>query len=321
VELRRLAKTDFDVSAVALGCWPIAGMTSRGVTDDESIATVRACFDSGVNFLDTAYCYGRNGESEDLIRRALKGRRDEIVIATKGGIHWGDDGNQVLDSSPERLRQECEESLRRLGTDRVELYYVHAPDKHTPIAETAGGMKELLDSGKIRAAGVSNYRLDQLQQFAAVCPLSAYQPPFNMLQRDIEKDTLPWCVENDVSVCIYWPLLKGLLAGKLSRDTRFPPDDSRSRYPMYQGEEWEKNLDFVDRLREVATDAGKTVAQVVINWTIHQPGITVALCGAKRPEQIEETAGGAGWRLTNTQLAAIDEALAQRGPAQTRLPV
>jgi aryl-alcohol dehydrogenase-like predicted oxidoreductase len=321
MEKRRLGHTEIEVSAVALGCWPIAGMTSPGVSDGDSVAAIRASFDQGINHLDTAYCYGTDGQSERLIRRALGDRRDEMVIATKGGLHWDAQGGQQRDASPRTLRRECEESLGRLGTDRVELLYLHAPDDKVPLAESAGELKRLRDEGKTRAVGVSNLNLAQLEEFSAECPVAAFQPPYSMLQRSIEADTLPWCREHGVSVLVYWPLMKGLLAGKLSRDHVFAATDSRLKYPMFQGEEWLKNHDFVDELREVAVDAGRTVAQLVINWTISQPGITSALCGAKRPEQIEETAGGADWQLTNEQLARIERALANRGEPVTKDPV
>lgn len=321
MDRRPLGQTGMFISPVALGCWPIAGMTSAGVSDRDSLATIAACFDLGINFLDTAYCYGRHGESERLIAQALAGRRDEMVIATKGGVHWGAEGQQIVDGRPETLRHECEESLRRLNTDRVELLYLHAPDPRTPLAESAGALADLLRAGKTRSVGVSNVSLDQLREFAAACPLSAVQPPYNMLQRDIEQDVIPWCMEQGVSVIIYWPLLKGLLAGKLARDTVFPPTDSRSRYPMFHGDEWEKNQALVDRLRPIAAESGHTVAELVIQWTIAQPGITAALCGAKRPDQIRENAGGMGWRLTYDQSAAIERALAERGKAKIRQPV
>jgi aryl-alcohol dehydrogenase-like predicted oxidoreductase len=317
---RPLGKTDIRVSSVALGCWPIAGMTSSGVTDENSIATIHACFELGINFLDTAYMYGVNGESEKLIARALGNRRGEMVIATKGGLHW-EGGRRVPDGRPATLRRECEESLRRLGTDRVELYYLHAPDPNVPVRESAGELKRLLTEGKTRAVGVSNVTLAQLEEFVAECPLSAYQPVYNMLQRGIEADTLPWCREHDVSVLVYWPLLKGLLAGGLRRGDVLPEGDNRRKYRMFQGDEWQKNQDLVDQLRAVAEDAGRTVAQVVIAWTIQQPGITVALCGAKRPDQIRDNAGAVGWELTQSQLAAIDRALADRGPADVESPV
>jgi aryl-alcohol dehydrogenase-like predicted oxidoreductase len=321
MQTRPLGNSGLSVTPIALGCWPIAGMTSPDVNDTDSLATITACFDLGINFLDTAYCYGAHGESERLIARALGSRRHEMVIATKGGIEWGPDRKQVIDGRPATIRRHCEESLRRLQTDRVELLYLHAPDPHTPITETAAEFKRLLDEGKTRAVGVSNVSLAQLEAFQSVCPLSAYQPPYNMLQREIELDTLPWCVAHNVAVVIYWPLLKGLLAGKLQRDHVFAEGDSRRKYPMFQGDEWQRNHDLVDDLRTIAAKTGHSVAQLVINWTIRQPGITVALCGAKRPDQIIDNAGGAGWELTAAQLQQIDSALTRRGKAATRRPV
>jgi aryl-alcohol dehydrogenase-like predicted oxidoreductase len=320
MELRPLGNTGIPVSPVALGCWPIAGLASPGTNDRDSIATIRACFDLGINHLDTAYCYGREGESETLIARAVGGRRAEMVIATKGGLHWDCDGNQAHDASPAALRRQCEESLRRLQTDYVDLLYLHAPDPKVPVAESAAALRRLMEEGKTRSVGASNLTLAQLDEFAAACPITAYQPPYNMLQRQIEADVLPWCRRNGVAVMVYWPLMKGLLAGKLRRDQSFA-GDTRRKYPMFQGEEYRKNLDLVDTLAEIAAWSGHTVAQLVINWTIHQPGVTAALCGAKRPEQIADTARAAGWRLSPRQLAAIEEALAKRGAALTRSPV
>jgi aryl-alcohol dehydrogenase-like predicted oxidoreductase len=314
---RQLGNTKIEVSSVALGCWPIAGVTTLGTNDADSIATIQKCFDVGINHLDTAHVYGPNGESEKLIRRALCNRRDEITIATKCGVHY-ENGVMVTDNRPDQLRTECDESLRRLGTDRVELLYLHAHDDKIPIAESAGGLRDLMDEGKTISVGASNCTVEQLEEFQAVCPLTAVQMPYNMLQRDIEKQTIPWCRERNIAVMIYWPLMKGLLAGKLPRDSELDQADSRRKYPMYQGDEWDKNQDFIDKLREVAAQAGRTVAQVVVNWTISQPGITTALCGAKRPAQIEETAGAMGWQLTSELRALIDAAIAKRGPTATK---
>ncbi len=196
-----------------------------------------------------------------------------------------------------------------------------APDPQVPLAESAGALGELLAAGKTRAVGVSNVSLAQLRVFSETCPVAAVQPAYNMLQRDIERDLVPWCTSQGIAVVIYWPLLKGLLAGKLPRGHVFPTTDSRHKYPMFTGEEWEKNQDLVDHLRPIAADAGKSLSQLAINWTIHQPGITSALCGAKRPDQIRENAQSAGWQLTRAQLAEIDRALAQRGKAVIRPPV
>ncbi|MEX2120851.1 MAG: aldo/keto reductase [Pirellulales bacterium] len=321
MQLRPLGTTGIQVTPIALGCWPIAGMTSLGVNEADSLATIEACFDLGISFLDTAFCYGRDGQSERLIARAMKGRRSEMVIATKGGIHWDEAGKQAKDGRPATLRRQCEESLRRLETDYVDLLYLHAPDPQVPLADSAGALKELLDQGKTLSVGLSNATVDQLDEFAAVCPLAAFQPHYNMLQREIASDTLPWCRERSVAVIVYWPLMKGLLAGKLARDYVFAPGDGRAKYPMFQGQEWQKNQDLLDELRAIARDCGRSVAQLVINWTIHQPGITAALCGAKRPDQIRENAQAAGWRLTPDQIERIDGALVRRGTPVSRSAV
>lgn len=321
VEYRTLGNTEIQITPVSMGCWPISGMTSLDVNDSDSVATLEAALESGINFFDTAYCYGLTGESERLIARALGHCRDKIVIATKGGLHWNAQGQRVSDARPKRLRQECDESLQRLNTDRIDLLYLHAPDPKTPLAESAGALLDLVQAGKARSIGVSNVSLEQLKEFHAACTLAAFQPPYNMLQREIEVDTLPWCREQGIAVLVYWPLLKGLLAGKLARDHVFQPRDGRAKYAMFQGEEWQKNQDFVDRLRQVAKEVGRTVSQVVVNWTIHQPGITGAICGAKRPYQIEETAGAMGWKLTDEQFALIDQALQERGQPVTESPV
>lgn len=320
-EFRPLGSSDIHVSPVALGCWPISGMTSLGVNEADSIATVAACLDHGVNFLDTAYCYGADGESERLIARAIQGRRDELVIATKGGIHWGPDGKQAYDASPATLRRECETSLQRLATDRVELYYLHAPDPNTPIAETAGAMKELLDAGQTRTVGVSNLNVAQMAEFHAICPITVCQPHYNLLQREIEADVLPWCRERGISLAVYWPLMKGFLAGKLPRDHVFDPRDGRKKYPMFQGAEWEKNQDFLDALRPIAADAQLTLAQLTVLWVISQPGVTVALCGAKRPSQLADNAAAMRGSLTPEQWKRLDVALLARGTPISRAAV
>lgn len=321
MKYRPLGTTGMDVSEIAMGCWPIAGLTSPGVCDADSIATIQACFDLGINHLDTAYMYGSSGESERLIARALGTRRREMVIATKCGLHWDPQRRQAHDARPATLRRQCEESLSRLETDCLDLLYLHAPDKNVPLPESAAALKRLQEEGKTRAVGASNLTLAQLQTFAEECPLAAFQPPYNMLMRHIEADILPWCLEHNVAVLVYWPLMKGLLSGKIGREQVFSTNDSRHKYPMFQGEQRQRNHDFVDRLRAIADGIGCTVVELVLNWTIHQPGITSALCGAKRPDQIRECAGGSGWRLTAEQRAAIDAALRERGPAECSYPV
>jgi len=318
--LRRLGDTDIYVSPIAMGCWPIAGVTSIDVNEKDNIETVEAALGCGINFFDTAHNYGYDGESEKLLGRVLSSRRETVVIATKGGLSW-ENKVQTKDGSPERLRSQCEESLRRLQTSYVDLLYLHAPDPKTPIRESAGELRRLMEVGKTRAVGLSNATVPQMKEFSAECPLAAVQPPYNMLQRDIERDVIPWCQENGTAVAGYWPLMKGLLAGAMGRNHQFDPRDGRKKYPIYQGEEWRRNIDFVERVRRVAQAAGKTVAQVVLNWTIHRPGIVCALVGAKRAYQIRDNAGAMGWRLSDEHLAELDRAIEQRGPVDNRSPI
>ncbi|WP_437191894.1 aldo/keto reductase [Planctomicrobium sp. SH527] len=322
MNFRRLGASDLMVSSVAMGCWPIAGVTSVDVTEADSLATLTAAFEAGVNFFDTAYIYGYEGESEKLIAKALKPHRSQIVLASKCGLHWGPDRQQARDARPETIRRECEESLQRLQTDCIDLYYLHASDPNVPVEESAGAFVELMQAGKIRAAGASNFKnVAEYEAFHAVCPIVAVQPPYNMLQREIENDLLPWCLNSGVSAVVYWPLMKGFLAGKLKRDHVWDPKDGRQKYPVFVGEEWTKTHDFVDRLRVIAEQAGITVAELAIAWTVQRPGITSALCGAKRPEQIRETANAMKVSLTPEQIAQCDEAIRLRGPVVNRTAV
>ncbi len=310
---RRLGNSAIEVSSVGLGCWPMAGMTTIGANSSDSLDTIRAAFDAGINFLDTAFAYGAAGESDAVIAKFLpECERSDLVVATKGGIHWDADGKRVNDARPAVLRSELEQSLERLRTDYVDLFYLHAPDPNVPIAESAGGCRELLESGLARTIGVSNVDVSQLDAFTAECPIVACQPPYNILQRGIESDIIPWCKEHSVSVVTYWPLMKGLLAGKLKRDHQFAEKDSRKNYEVFQGKQWELNQDFVDVLREISRESGHSVAEIVVNWTINQPGITTALCGAKRADQIRETARAMTWSIADGHLQKIQSAFELR---------
>jgi aryl-alcohol dehydrogenase-like predicted oxidoreductase len=310
-ESRQLGKSEIRVTPVALGCWPIAGMTSLDVNDKDSLATIHAALDSGINFLDTAYCYGANGESERLVGQAIKDRRRDVVIASKGGIHWDDQRQKIVDARPQRVVRECDESLLRLGIDTIDLHYLHAPDPATPISATAGAFASLIEAGKIRTAGASNLNMQQLAEFHEVCPLTAVQLPYNMLQRQIEQEVIPWCLERQISVINYWPLMKGLLAGKIRRSHQFDPRDKRLSYDVFHGEPFEKAQVLLDELDKLAADRNKTVAQIVVNWTMNQTGITATLCGAKRAWQIEETAAAMGWQLVEDDVARIGHCLNQ----------
>ena len=327
--LRPLGSSGIAIGPLGLGCWPLAGMTRAGVTREAAVATVRAAFNAGIVHLDTAYCYGEQGDADRAIGEALgwsgadhAGRvpRDAVVIAGKCGIHWEPDASrdpprrQVVDGRPERIRAEVDESLARLGIERFDLLYLHGPDPVVPIEESAGELRRLVDEGKTRAVGLSNAGVDLLGRFAAECPLAACQLHFNLLQREIEEAVLPWCRERDVAMVVYWPLMKGLLAGGMRRGQVFPTSDSRHKYPLFNGAEFERNLDFVDSLRPVTARLGVAVADLVLAWTAEQPGITSVLFGATSPAQVAENARALACDLDEAARADIRAAIAARGP-------
>ena len=319
---RAVGHSGIEVGPLGLGCWPLSGMTRSGITPVAAVATVTAALDAGIMHLDTAYCYGEAGESERAIAQAITGcHRDAVVIASKCGIHWEPGRKQCVDGRPERIRGEVEESLTRLGTDHVDLLYLHAPDPTIPIEASAGALSQLLTEGKTRAVGVSNVSLAQLERFAAACPLSACQLHFNMLQREIETEILPWCRSHDVAMFAYWPLMKGLLAGSMPRDLVFPTTDSRHKYPMFTGEEFQRNLDFVDSLRPVATRLGCELTDLVLAWTAEQAGITCVLFGATSPEQVQSNARALACELDDDARRAIAVAIQNRGPVAGRRAV
>ena len=301
---RQLGQSGLKVSPIALGCWPLAGITSGGVDRESAIETIRAALDCGINHLDTAYAYGRDGESEKRIAAAIEGRRDEVILATKVGVYWKSETEIVRDGKPETLLRHTDESLKRLGLDRIDLLYFHAPDDSVPIAESAGAFKKMLDAGKAQAIGVSNLSVDQIKEFRTECPVAAEQSQYNMFQREIETDLLPWCREEQIAMVAYEPLAMGLLTGKFGADYRPPTDDWRGNSPLFAEDMFQKNLTVVDRLRSIAERLDATVTQLVIRWTVEQPGMTVALCGAKRPEQIRDTAGALDLEM---DAATIDE--------------
>jgi aryl-alcohol dehydrogenase-like predicted oxidoreductase len=321
---RPLGSSPVSVGPLGLGCWPLAGMTREGVTPAAAVATVRAAIDAGITHLDTAYCYGEHGESERAIAAAIAGRRDAVVLAGKCGIHWVPDASaapprrQVVDGRPERLRAEVAESLERLGTDHFDLLYLHAPDPQLPIEESAGELARLLAAGVTRAVGLSNASVDQLRRFAAVCPLAACQMQFNMLQRQIEADILPWCRDRGVAMVAYWPLMKGLLAGRMRRGQVFPTTDTRHKYPIFNGVEFDRSLDFVDALRPTAARLGCQLADLVLAWTAEQPGITSVLFGATSPAQVEENARALACDLDAAAREEIAAAIRARGPVAGR---
>ena len=298
---------------LALGCWPLAGMTRPGVTRQAAIETVAAAIDHGITHLDTAYCYGENGESEKAIAQAAQGRRNEVTIASKCGIHWQAGKKQTVDGRPETIIREAKESLLRLQADTIDLLYLHTPDPKIPIKESAGALRRLLDEGVVRAVGLSNGNVEECKLFAETCPLTACQRHFNMLQQEIRPALLPYCKSEQIAMVTYWPLIKGLLTGRMERNQVFQKTDSRHKYLMFRGEEFQKNLDFVDTIRSLATQQNMDLVSLVLAWTIAQEGITTVLFGATSAKQVAANAKALNCRLDGSIIQAINDAIQQRG--------
>jgi aryl-alcohol dehydrogenase-like predicted oxidoreductase len=303
----------FTLPALALGCWPLAGMTRTGVTRKAAKETVAAAIDHGITHLDTAYCYGENGESERAIAHAIKGRHDAVSIASKCGIHWQAGKKQVINGHPDKLIEEVKESLLRLQIDHLDLLYLHSPDPNTPIQESAGALRQLLDEGTIQAAGLSNGNTKDCELFAEICPLAACQRHFNMLQQEICSELLPYCRSKEIAMVAYWPLMKGLLTGKMKRDQVFPKTDSRHKYPMFCGDEYQKNLTFVETIHAIATRLNVSLSSLVLAWTMGQQGITTVLFGATNAEQVATNAKSLYCQLDHDTILAIDRAIQRRG--------
>jgi aryl-alcohol dehydrogenase-like predicted oxidoreductase len=280
-----IGSSNLNASRIGLGTWAIGGWMWGGTDEAQSIATIRAAVKRGVTLIDTAPVYGF-GRSEEIVGKALAdgGLRDKVVIATKVGLAWKD-GAVYRDSRPARIRKEIEDSLRRLRTDVIDLYQVHWPDLETPIEETARTLEDLRREGKIRAIGVSNYSPAQMDAFRAVAKLDAVQPPYNLFEREIELDVLPYAARQGLTVLSYGALCRGLLSGSMNANTRFGGDDLRKTDPKFQGARFRQYLAAVDELAELARERfGKSVLALALRWVLDQ-GPTIALWGARRPDQ------------------------------------
>ncbi len=302
---RRLGTSDLLVSPVSFGCWPIAGISSLEVNDRDSLATLHAACDAGINFFDTAYSYGYDGEADRLLAQVLRERGEKLIVASKVGSHYRPDRTRTVDGRPVTLIRHAQEIVERLGVEAVDVMYLHEPDPQVPIKESAAAIAEIIRRGWARYAGVSNVSLQQLAAFHQTCPIIVVQPPFNMLQPESLDAIRSYCMEQQIGVACYWVLMKGLLAGKLLRDHQFDPRDRRLNYPIYQGVAWERAQDLLDALRAIATVKGCTVSQLVIAWTLQQPAITTAICGAKRSQQITETAFAMQVQLNPSELEQV----------------
>ncbi|WP_144495084.1 aldo/keto reductase [Bacillus pumilus] len=300
-----LGRTNLQVNPIGLGTNAVGGHNLfPNLSEDAGRELVETALDQGVNFLDSAFIYGL-GRSEELIGEiiAKRGGRENLVLATKGA-HKEVNGQIELDNSRDFLREQVENSLKRLQTDYIDLYYMHFPDGRTPLEEVAGTLKELKDEGKIRAIGASNLDFEQLQAFNRDGYLDVLQSEYSLLKREAEKDLLPYCVEHRISFIPYFPLASGLLTGKFTKDATF--DDIRAQDPLFQGEAFLQNLEKVDKLKAIAQSKNAETAHVALAWLLAQDGIDAIIPGAKRAEQVQQNLKTNEVQLTKEEINQID---------------
>src|SRR5690348_11884478 len=293
----RLGKSNLEVSPIAFGTWELGG--DWGATDETAaIETIRHAADAGINFFDTAQGYGF-GASEALITKALAGRpRQEIVIATKGGLRPTPGGGVERDASSDWVRRGVDESLKALDTDYIDLYQIHWPDPNVPFAQTAETLAELVKAGKIRHVGVSNFNAAQMQEFSQTLPVETLQPPYHLFRRDIEDSILPYTRSHDIGVLVYGPLAHGLLTGALKPGTTFAPGDWRAKSEVFRGEEYLRNLRIVEALNRFAeNEIDTSVSRLAIAWTLANPAVHVAIVGTRNPRHVDDAIAAAGLKL------------------------
>jgi len=304
--------TELKPSRIALGTWAIGGWMWGGSDDRDSIRTIHAAIDRGITLIDTAPVYGF-GHSEEIVGTALAegGRRDKVMIATKVGLDWRD-GKVFRNASKARIEKEIDESLRRLKTDVVDIYQVHWPDPNTPIEETAEALAKLHKAGKIKAIGVSNFSVAQMQAFRAVAPLHTSQPPYNLFEREAEAEVLPFCGRHQIATLAYGALCRGLLSGRMKADATFTGDDLRRTDPKFQAPRFQQYLRAVAELDKFAkAKFNKSVLDLAVRWVLDRQPLSVALWGARHPGQLDPVNEVMGWKLDAAVLAEIDRILAE----------
>ncbi len=323
MEYRQLGESQVKVSRIIFGAWAVGGWMWGGADEDDAIAAIQASVEGGASSIDTAPVYGY-GRSEEIVAKAIKGKRDKVQILTKYGLRWdAKEGEHFFDwedeesgaksiyrnARKESIIKECENSLKRLQTDYIDLYQCHWRDNSTDLDETMEAMNILLAQGKIRAAGVSNFSLAEIKEARKLCPLASDQPPFSMVNRGIENDILPYCLDNNIGVIVYSPLQRGLLTGKFKADSQFKPGDHRARQIHFQAENIKRVNTFLEKLRPLADVRQATISQIVIAWTLQRPGITAAIVGARNAEQAKQNLQTQNINLNADEILLINEHL------------
>ena len=307
MEYRKLG--DLEVSVIGYGAWGIGGAPFwKNEGDKKSIDSIKASFDQGINIFDTAPVYGF-GHSEELIGKALKPVRENVILATKCGLRWDKESLSALrkDASRKSILEEIDQSLKRLGTDWIDIYQVHWPDVETSHQETMEALLEIQEQGKICSIGVSNYSAAQIKECSQYAKIISLQPEYSLLAREIEKETAPLCIENNIGIIAYSPLSSGVLTGKYDKNTKFKDWRGKGIIGTFAGEGYTKNISKVDMLKVIALEEGKTCGQVAINWVLRQPGLTTALVGVKNPVQMEENLKSIGWQPSKENCEKIEQ--------------
>ena len=304
MEYRKIKDVDLDISVIGFGCWQMGITWWTGTKDNETIPAVHKAIDSGVSLFDTADVYGF-GHSEEVLAKAIADNRDKIIIATKVGLQWDDRGRISHNLKRDYVFKAVEDSLNRLKTDYIDIYQAHWPDPDTPIEETMDALVSLKNEGKVRYIGLSNFNIDQLKEAQQYSKIHFLQPPYSILQRDYEEDTLPFCKENDIGVLTYASIGKGLLAGKFNKNTRFSKKDFRSIDQLFSKENFEKNLKIVEKLKKTAEKLNIPLLHLAIAWNLSNPAVTSALVGIKRQEQLEGILGASAVILKKEILSEI----------------
>jgi len=323
---RELGTSGMHIPAIGLGTWAIGGLWWGGTDEELAVAALQRGLDEGITLIDTAPMYGY-GLAEEVVGRAIKGRdRSRIVLATKVGLVWHvDEGHKFFEIDgktvyrnlrPANIRYEVELSLRRLDTDYIDLYQTHWQDPTTPIADTMGELLKLRDEGKIRAIGVSNATAEQMREYLAVGRIDSNQPLYNMLDRGIEEEALPFCREQDISILSYSSLALGLLTGAMDPNRAFPANDMRARNPRFKPENITRVNAMFEQFAPLREKYGLNQAQLSIAWTVSRPGVTCALVGVRNPQQAADIAPGGSVELTPDELAEMDRVIAELGPMQ-----